>query len=259
VERGVAYVQDNALKGRRFPSLEEQNGYLQHWESTIADTRIHGTTRKQVGKLFQEIERAALQPLPGDRFPLFQEAERSVHRDGHIEVEKAYYSVPPEYVGWRVWVRWDPRVVRVFNPQRQQIALHVKREAGRFSTHPEHLASEKISRVERGTDHLLDKVRLIGPKSARWAEAMLAQRGIQGVRVLIGLLSLTRQYVSERVEKACEIAWTHQAWRLRNLRELLKREQTRQESFEFLEDHPMIRPLADYGAWVKAESDRSME
>ena len=255
VERGIAYVQDNALKGRRFQSLEEQNRHLRHWESTIADTRIHGTTRKQVGKLFQEIERVTLRPLPVERFPLFQEAERSVHRDAHIEVEKAYYSVPPEYLHRRVWVRWDGRLVRVFNPQWQQIALHVKREPGRFSTHREHLASEKISSVERGTEYLLDKVRLIGPKSAHWAEAMLAERGIQGVRVLVGLLSLTRRYSSESIEKVCEIAWTHQAWRLRNLRELLKREETRQEPFEFLEAHPIIRSLSDYGAWIKTESD----
>lgn len=35
------------------------------------------------------------------------EARRSVHRDAHVEVAKAYYSVPPEFVGRRVWVRWD--------------------------------------------------------------------------------------------------------------------------------------------------------
>jgi len=260
VERGIAYVQGNALKGRRFGSLEEHNRYLRHWESTVADTRIHGTTRKQVRQLFQKVERAALRQLPIDRFPLFQEAERSVHRDAHVEVEKAYYSVPPEYVGWRVWVRWDGRVVRVFNQQWQQIALHVKRDPGRFSTQPQHLASEKISSVERGTDHLLGKARRIGPQSARWAEAMLAERGIQGVRVLVGLLSLSRRYPSEQLEKACETAWTHQAWRLRTLRELLKRHAAGQETFTFMQEHPIIRPLADYGAWVKTmQWDRSME
>ena len=49
VERGIDYVQSNALKRRTFRSLSEQNAHLAHWESTVADTRIHGTTRKQVG------------------------------------------------------------------------------------------------------------------------------------------------------------------------------------------------------------------
>ena len=99
IESGVNYVQENGLKGHGFTSLEEENEHLLHWETTVADTRIHGTIRKQVGKLFQEVERAALQPLPMERFPFFQEGKRIVHRDGHVEVAKAYYSVPPEYLG----------------------------------------------------------------------------------------------------------------------------------------------------------------
>src|SRR5207248_4608128 len=61
VERGVDYVQDNALKGRTFASLDEQNRFLSDWERTVADTRVHGTTRQQVSKLFAEVERTALQ------------------------------------------------------------------------------------------------------------------------------------------------------------------------------------------------------
>lgn len=107
VEAGVKFVQSNALKGRTFASLAEQNRFLVDWEASVADTRIHGTTRKQVGKVFQDVERAALLPLPVDRFPFFHEAKRSVHRDGHVAVDKAYYSVPPEYLAREVWARWD--------------------------------------------------------------------------------------------------------------------------------------------------------
>ena len=54
IERGVAYVRTNALKGRRFRSLAEQNRFLSHWEGSVADKRIHGTTRKQVAACFEE-------------------------------------------------------------------------------------------------------------------------------------------------------------------------------------------------------------
>ena len=91
VESGVKYVKNNGLKGRTFSSLEEQNEFLLNWEQSTADTRIHGTTKKQVGKLFEDAEQSALLSLPKDRFPLFQEAQRSVYRDGHIEVAKAFY------------------------------------------------------------------------------------------------------------------------------------------------------------------------
>jgi hypothetical protein len=54
MERGVAYLRDNALKGRRFKSLAEENLFLSYWESSVADKRIHGTTRKQVAACFEE-------------------------------------------------------------------------------------------------------------------------------------------------------------------------------------------------------------
>ena len=57
VESGVKYVKNNALKGRTFSSLEEQNEFLLNWEATVADTRIHGTTKKQVRQQFEAIER----------------------------------------------------------------------------------------------------------------------------------------------------------------------------------------------------------
>jgi len=134
VESGVKYVKRNALKARVFTSLAEENQFLLDWETHVADTRIHGTTKRQVHKLFEEHEREALLPLPVDRFAFFHEARRAVHRDGYVEVDKAYYSVPPEYVGRRLWVRWDGRLVRVFNDRWQQMAVHAKAEPGRFRT-----------------------------------------------------------------------------------------------------------------------------
>jgi transposase len=72
VERGVAYVQDNAPKGRRFSSLQTQKSHLQQWESSIADTRIHGTTKRQMANAFSE-EKSLLHQLPSERFPSFHE------------------------------------------------------------------------------------------------------------------------------------------------------------------------------------------
>ena len=250
VERGIDYVQENALKGRIFTSLDEQNQFLLGWEQTVADTRLHGTTRRQVGAHFAAVERAALQPLPPERFPDFHEARRVVHRDGHVEVERAYYSVPPEYLGRRVWVRWDGRLVRIFNERLEQIALHVKHEPGRFSTQSQHIAGPKISGVERGAAWLLGQVRRLGPCSLRWAEAMLQARGVEGVRVLQGLLNLAHRHPSDAIEQACDVALSYGAYRLRTIRALIERQAPRQESLPFLEEHPLIRPLSDYSQFA---------
>ena len=250
VERGIGYVKSNALKGRKFASLSEENRHLQDWEARVADTRIHGTTRKQVGKLFRNVERPALLPLPAGRFAFFREGQRAVHRDGHVEVARAYYSVPPEYMARRVWVRWDGRLVRVFNRRMEPIAVHAQQEPGRFSTQEKHIDSRKISGVERGAIWLLGRASLIGPHSERWSKAMLDARGIPGVRVLNGLLSLTRNCSDDQIEDACQIAMTHNAFRLRAIRELIKRGGSKQKEFEFLEQHEIIRDLSDYGDLV---------
>ncbi|MBK9168061.1 MAG: transposase [Bryobacterales bacterium] len=88
VEAGVKYAQNNAVKGRRFESLAAQNLFLAEWERTVADTRLHGTTCQQAGKLFAEVEQPLLRPLPAMVFPAFTEARRTVHRDGYVEWQR---------------------------------------------------------------------------------------------------------------------------------------------------------------------------
>jgi hypothetical protein len=250
VERGVDYVQENALKGRKFAGLDDQNHFLLDWERTVADTRLHGTTRRQVGTHFLTAERPVLQRLPLERFANFHEARRTVHRDGHVEIDRAYYSVPPEYLSRRVWARWDGRLVRVFNEKLVQIAVHVRHEPGRFSTPSQHIAGPKISGVERGAAWLLSQVRRLGPHSLRWAEAVLQARGVEGVRVLQGLLNLAHRHPCAAIERACDIALSHSAYRLRTLRTLIDRAAPRQEELPFLEEHTLIRQLSDYDQFV---------
>ena len=252
IERGVDYVQENGLKARTFTSLQGENAHLAHWEATVADTRIHGTTRQQVCKVFEEVERPALLPLPAGRFPFFHESRRRVHRDGHVEVAKAYYSVPPEYLGREVWARWDGHLVRVYNQRMVQIAVHAQHQAGQFSTQDSHIDSRKVSAAEKGSDWLMRRVSLIGPHAHRWATAMLLERGVAGVRVLVGLTSLVHHWDCDRIERACEIALTHRAFHLRTIRELVKREGGKQQEFDFLAEHEIIRDLSDYGQVVRS-------
>ena len=138
-------------------------------------------------------------------------------------------------------------MVRVFNDQWQQICVHAKAEPGRFRTASDHIPQEKFSAVERGAKAMLERIGLIGPHTSRWARAMTQARGVEGVRVLVGLKSLTRKHSTAALEYACETALAHGVYRLRTIRELLKRAaDKRQQQFEFIEHHPVIRPLSDY-------------
>lgn len=246
VEAGVKYAQANALRGRKFVSLAAQNAFLLEWERTVADTRIHGTTRKQVRALFTEVEAPALHPLPASLFPVFEEGQRTVHRDGYVEVQRAYYSVPPEYLGHELWVRWEARLVRIFDPAMNLIAVHARHDSGGFRTDPAHIHTHKRRIIERGAEWLLGRASQVGQATGGWARAMYAQRGPAGIRVLQGLLSMIDDHPPARVERACARALEFGAWRLRDLRALLDTLPP-QTQFSFVSEHPLIRPMAAYG------------
>lgn len=249
IESGIKYVKNNALKGRTFRSLAEQNAFLRHWEQTIADGRIHGTTRQQVRKLFEEQDKPALKPLPNALFPLYQEAPRSVHRDGYVEVAKAYYKVPPEYIGRKVWVRWDDRLVRIFDRNFDPIRTLARKPPGTFS---DALGPRGRSMsMERELAFWIRRAMKMGEHCGRWATELIAQRGEQGIRVIQGLRNLGRQHSFGKIDRACELALSHGTYRLGDLRRLLD-VPTRQENFAFMQQHPLIRDMGEYAAFLDA-------
>lgn len=249
VERGIDYAQ-NALKGRTFNSLQEQNNFLRHWEANIADLRIHGTTKRQVRRAF-EAEQEHLLPLPDTLFPCFKEAMRKGHIDGHVEVAKAYYSIPPEFTQRQVLVRWDNNLVRILNPHTlQQVRVHARTEDGHFHTDKRDIPAKKISSLERGEHYLMDHVRLLGADAHQWATQMLQVRGLPGLRVLQGLLSLGRKHPREVIANACSQASQHSAYNLPELRVFAARCAAAQPELPLQQNHPLIRPLDAYSISV---------
>ncbi len=252
VESSVKYVKNNALKGRIFGTVDEENKFLLQWESNIADKRIHGTIRQQVAKLF-EVERPALRPLPAMLFPCFQEGRRRVHRDSFVEVEKAYYEVSAqEYIGRDLWVRWDGRMVRLFNDKMEQIEVHARSEMGKFNYSKNTTSRDRMCGVEHTAAWLIKRAIKIGPQCGAWADAVILNRGVEGIRPLHGLLGLPRQYTATAIEKACERALSHGTYSLRDLRRLLEQPVQEDSTPLFMDSHPVIRDMAEYGALLEA-------
>jgi hypothetical protein len=245
VERGVAYVRDNALKGRRFRSLAEENAHLRHWEEHVADTRIHGTTCKQVAAAFAE-ERAHLRPLPATLFPCYQEARRTVGRDGFVEVAKAFYEAPPEYIGSRVWVRWDSRAVRILNERHEQVQMHTRLEPGRFSRV---LGCAGMSRpVLSSCRYWIDRIAMLGDSSRQWAQAAIDTRGPEALRSLMGLWALRKTHTHAAIDHACRRSLACGAQRLKDIKRLLAHPVQEQTTFQHI--HPLIRDPAVYSDFI---------
>jgi transposase len=244
VERGIDFVQ-LALKGRSFSSLGATNTFLTEWEKNVADTRIHGTTRRQVGEHFLAVEKPALQPLPESIFPSFTEGKRRVHLDGHVEFDKAYYSVPPEYTSREVWVRGESRLIRIYSLKMEAITVHPRVEPGRTHTDDAHIHPLKRRLADRGTVYLLERCQDFGPSTGAWALAMCQHRGIEAIRVLQGLLALAGKTPGEQIERAAAKALQRAGWRLGDLKQALA-EPANVVQVDFLETHPLIRDMQAY-------------
>ena len=243
-ERSGGYVKDNALKGRRFNSLSEHNEHLRRWNRTIARLRIHGTTRRQVIAHFLEIEKPALQPLAPEPFPFFRTGQRSIHPDGHVEVDGAFYPAPLHLLGQKIRVRWDRNLVRLYH-QETQVAVYKRLRPGQFAPR----GGEGIpppSSQTAFTARLLAKCERVGPPLREWADAALEERGVRALRLIQGVLALTRSYPRERVLAAAQTATTHRLFRYKDLQRLTQQYTAKSISPPLLFEHPSIRPITDY-------------
>jgi transposase len=251
-ERAIGYLKGNGLRGRTFTSLSAENEFLRHWEKTVADVRIHGTTRQQVAARFAQ-EQPTLLPLPPDLFPCFQEGQRTVHRDSYVEVAKAYYSVPPEHISDRVWVRWDSRQVRIFNQRWESVAVHARLQPGQFNRCLG--LGGGHGPLERQLDYWLQRARELGGPCGAWAQGVLDSKGPLGVRSLMGLVALADHHSFKSLNDACASAVSRGAWRLRDVRALLdQRQREVQTHLAFARSHPLIRDLAEYGLFIQTKT-----
>jgi transposase len=241
-ERSGGYVKSNALKGRRFDSLDAHNAFLRQWNRTIARLRIHGTTRRQVWTHFVEVELPALQPLAAEGFPFFTAGERTVHTDGHVEVAGGFYPVPLVLLGQRVRVRWDAHLVRVFHGD-TLVMVHARVAAGVFA--PRAGEAEASTRQQAYVDRLIGQCARVGPALKQWAEAALTVRGVRAIRLIHGVLGLTRRHPRERVLAAVTEAHAHQHFRYQTIRQLVERTPARPTPTLVTED-PAIRPMTQY-------------
>jgi transposase len=202
VERGVGHAKNTPLKGQRFESLQEAQAYLDRWEAHWADTRIHGTVKRQVAAMFAE-EKPALTPLPLEPFRHYQFGERRVNLDGCVEVEAAYYSAPPGWISRSVSVQWDGRVVRVLDPRSGLLLReHLRQQRGSHRI----AEPDKPAKTPRTTAQLLARCARIGVHIGALAERMYARGGQTEIRRILGITSLARKHGAALVNDACVAA-----------------------------------------------------
>ena len=240
VESGVGHAQKTPLKGLRFESLEEAQAYLDRWEERWADTRIHGTTKRQVSAMFAE-ERPALRALPVEPFRYYQYGERTVHLDGCVEVEAAYYGTPPGWIGCRIRVQWDSLYVRLLDPGTGQLLReHLRQRRGGHRIKDE----DRPRKMPLGTHHLLSRAEKAGAHIGVLCQTMHSRQGEPAVRRILGVLSLAKKYGAAAADEACAAALELGVCEYRFVRRYLERKLPAPLSLRQVD--PLIRQLTLY-------------
>jgi transposase len=240
VESAVGHTQATPLKGQRFETLDEAQAYLDRWDARWADTRIHGTTKRQVAAMFAE-ERPYLRPLPVEPFRYYQYGPRTVHLDGCVEVAGAYYAPPPGWLSRQLAVQWDDHHVRLLDPTTGRLLREHRRQLrGRRAIH----LADQPARTPPTTLALLARATRAGAHLGTLCGQLHHRDGEASVRRILGVLALAKKYGPAIVDDACAAALELGIADYRLVRRYVERR--RPAPLTLRQVDPLIRQLTHY-------------
>jgi hypothetical protein len=202
VERVVQYVRGNFWAGESFVDLADAQARAESWCAERAGMRIHGTTQRRPVEAFAELEASCLLPVP-DPYdqPVFGRVK--VHRDYHVEVAKALYSVPEQYLGRQLDARADSELVKLY-ANGKLVKTHPRQPPGGRSTDRDDLPEEKAGYALRDLTRLIAVCAGHGENVGIYAERLLDDPlPWTRMRSVYRLLGLVRRYGTDPVDAAC--------------------------------------------------------
>jgi len=204
VESGVHYLKRNFCGGRTPTSLTQANADVRQWCQTTAGQRNHGTTHHSPLVVFEEVERAALKPLPTSPYDLSVWKEVRLHRDCYVVFENAFYSAPFRLIGHKLRVRAGSTSVRLYNSSYELIATHTRASGpGERVTHQDHLPPYKLAGLNRNRPQVQEQADQLGPATGGVVRAMLSDPALDRLGTAARVVHLSRQFGDSRLEAAC--------------------------------------------------------
>ena len=186
-------------------------------------------------------EKPFLQALPLEPFRYYQYGVRTVHLDGCVEVEAAYYGAPPGWIGRQVDVQWDAMYVRLLDPHTGELLReHLSGKRGGHRIRDE----DRPRRTPLRLLQLLARAHKAGASIGVVCDAIHARQGELGTRRIQGMLSLTKQYGSATCDQASAAALELGVSDYQFVRRYLERSQ--QAPLSLKQVDPLIRELTQY-------------
>jgi len=222
VERGVPSAREDFFRGEQFRDLAEMQARALVWCREVAGTRVHGTTQQIPRVVFETVERAALLPLTPDPFDRPTWAQATGHPDHHLQFRRALYSVPTRYVGQRVEVRGDSRLVRIYH-RGVLIKTHPVHPPGRRSTDYADYPADLTPYALRAPDRCIQQGTALGPAVGQFLTVLLG--GVfpwARLRQAQAVLRLAERFGAPRVNAACARALAFDLVDVRRVQRILQ-------------------------------------
>lgn len=175
---------------------------------------------------FESLDQLALSPLPKQRYQYTDIKTVKVNVDYHIQYDQHLYSVPHHLVGEKLELHATDQMIELYF-QHQRITSHVRSYRPGTSTIPDHMPTKHQKHHQWNAGRLMNWAKDIGDEVLVWVKAQLNQKQHeqQAYRVCLGLLNLSRQYSSERLDRACAIANQNHLYKLKQIKTILQSNQ----------------------------------
>jgi hypothetical protein len=251
VEHDVGYTKSNGLAAKRFESLEDANIALRSWNKRWASTRIHGTTRMQVLRLFEQAERDALQPLPQVEFAIFETGRRKVDVTGCVAVKQNFYSAPYQYICKEVIVHYNHSYVKILSARTQEVLIVHKALQGQGKLSMQQSCKPPYANrpKEQQEMHYCRKATLIGESCRKLVEHILMTDEYRGILRVRGILKLSETFENNIIEQACAEGLRFNQHRCSQIKslclEMLAIKQTAPAA-ALTQSHQCIRDISEY-------------
>lgn len=253
VESGVKFIKNNFLPLRDITTIADGNHQLIRWIMESAGNRIHGTTHEKPLIRF-ETEAALLNPLPDVAPELAVWSQCKLHGDCHISLEKCYYSAPYTYINQTLWVKSLEKTVLIFKDH-QLVASHPRKfKPGEKSTVNDHYPPDAQAYLMRDPQWCLIQAEQIGPYCRQLVEEIFADKVLEKLRAVQGIIGFRAKYGSKPLELACKRALFYMSPSYKTVKNILKQGLER-EPIERQNQLPLDDLYAGQARFIRPPSD----
>jgi hypothetical protein len=166
---------------------------------------------------------------------------RGPHRSSRrcVEVEAAYYSAPPGWIGRWIKVQWDGLWVRLLDPKSGQLLReHIRQKRGWYRIKEEDHPTRTPLRISQ----VLWRAERTGSHMGTLCSLIYRQQGEVGIRRILGVLALAKKFGIPATEDACTAALEMGVHEYRFVRRYLERG----PQLSLKQVDPLIRELVQY-------------